>query len=126
LVKSILILRLGLMLVLLALSAPCAFAQGGTPVFQHVYVPPPAPTPARAHIPESEPIPQGWIIAGEAALALISAVVLIAATRAWRSSNLFDRKYRFPSGEPAALRFGGTRSGGFMATIEPAKNKKDA
>ncbi len=124
--KGKLILRLALMLLLLGVSAPRAFAQGGTPVFERVYVPPQPPTPARGRIPESEPIPQGWIIAGEAAVALISAAVLFAAARAWRSSNLFDRKYRFPSGEPTALRFGGTRSGGFMATIEPAKSKKDA
>ena len=124
--KGNLILRLAFMLMFLAVSAPRAFAQGGTPVFQRVYVPPPAPMQTRGRIPESEPIPQGWVIAGEATVTLIAAIGLIAAARAWRSSNLFDRKYRFPSGDPAALRFGGNRSGGFMAAVESSKNKKKA
>ena len=124
--KSIFILRLAILLAFLAIGLPRAFAQGGTPVFEHVYVPSPEETPARMHIPESEPIPQGWAIAGEAVVAIISVVVLIAASKAWHEANLFEWKYRFPSGEPAALRFGGNRSGGFMATIEPAKDEKDA
>ena len=124
--RSIFILRLAVLLVFLAISLPCVFAQGGTPVFEHVYLPPAAETPARVRMPQSEPLPQGWVYAGGAAVTLIAAVVLVAATRAWRASNIFERKHRFPSGEPAALRFGGNRSGGFMAAIEPAKNEKDA
>ena len=44
--------------------------------------------------------------------------IFYAASRAWRSSNVFDRQYRFPEGGEAALRFGATRSGGHMATIK--------
>ena len=124
--KAILILRLLFFLAVLAISPARSFAQGGTPIFEPRYAPPPpAETPVRGIIPE-RPIPKGWIIAGEAVVALIFAVVLIAAIRAWRSSNIFGRKYQFPSGEPAALRFGGTRSGGLMAVIEPAKGRKEA
>ena len=124
--KTILILRLLFLLAVLAISPGRSFAQGGTPIFQPRYAPPPPPEmPARGVIPE-QPIPKGLIIAVEAVVALIFAVVVIVAIRAWRSANIFGRKYRFPSGEPAALRFGGTRSGGFMAVIEPAKEKKDA
>jgi hypothetical protein len=125
-VKALLILRVAFLLAILAISVPRGFAQGGTPVFQRRYVPPPSETPVRGYEPESEPIPNGWIYAGEAVVVLLCAVVLIAAARAWRASNIFERQYRLPSGEPAARRFGGTRSGGFMAVIEPAKEREDA
>ena len=82
------------------------------------------PTP-RQYRPPSEPIPRGWIIAGAALAAFACSAVLYAATKAWRSANLFERKYRFPRGGDAALRFGGNRSGGLMAVIEP-KRKSDA
>ena len=119
----ILILRLAFLLMFLAMSSPCGFAQGGTPVFQRRYIPPVPEAPARQQIPDREPIPQWLVIAGEVLVALVSIVILIAAIRVWRESNVFGRQYRFPPGEPAALRFGGTRSGGFMAVIEPAKEK---
>jgi hypothetical protein len=63
---------------------------------------------------------------GAVALALIAAFLLYFAAKAWRASNIFGRKYRLPSPETAAVRFGGNRSGGLMATIEPAKDKMDA
>ena len=47
LVKGMLILRLAFLLAILALSSPHGFAQGGTPVFQRRYIPPPAETPRR-------------------------------------------------------------------------------
>lgn len=125
LVKGTHLLRLAFLLALLAISLPHSFGQGGTPVFIRRYVPPPEEAPVRGSPPESEPIPQGWIIAGEALAAVIGVAMLIAATKAWRSSNIFERKYQFPSGEPAARRFGGNRSGGRMAVIEPAKSKED-
>ena len=105
-------------------ASPCAFAQGGTPVFKRRYIPPPAETPARENIPEREPIPENWVNAMEAVLALGGLVILILAARAWRESNIFGRQYRFRADEPAARRLGGTRSGGFMAVIEPAKDKE--
>ncbi len=107
-----------------SVSVPSSFAQGGTPVFKRRYIPPPGETPPSQNIIERKPIPQGWITAGEVVLALIGAVMLIGAARAWRESNFFGRQYRFPLGEPAARRFGGTRSGGLMAVIEPRKDKK--
>lgn len=122
-VKVILILRLAFLLMFLTISSPRIFAQGGTPVFQRRYLPPAPEPPAREQIPDSEPIPEGWIFAGEAVLALGAVVILIAAARAWRESNIFGRQYRFPASESAARRFGGTRSGGLMAVIEPAKDK---
>jgi hypothetical protein len=125
-VKGTLVLRLAFLLAILAISVPRGFAQGGTPVFMRRYIPPPSETPVRGYIPESEPIPQGWIYAGDAVAITIGVVLLIAAAKAWRASNLFGRQYRFPSGEPATRRFGGTRSGGFMAVIEPVKGKEDA
>jgi hypothetical protein len=123
-VKGLLILRLAFVLMFLTISSPSGFAQGGTPVFRRRYIPPIPETPARQQVPEREPIPQGLIFAGEALVALVGAVILIAAIRAWRESNVFGRQYRFPLGEPAARRFGGTRSGGLMAVIEPAKGRK--
>ena len=124
---TILILRLSVLLVFWAISPTRSFAQGGTPTFEPRYAPPPPPeTPELSRIPESKPLPRGLVIAGEAVVALMFAVALIAAVREWRASNVFGRKYRFPSAEPAALRFGGTRSGGFMAVVEPAKEKKEA
>lgn len=43
---------------------------------------------------------------------------LVLAMRVWRSSNLFDRQYRFPEIESVAVRLGGTRSGGTMSVLE--------
>ena len=44
------------------------------------------------------------------------------ALRAWRSSNLFHREYRFPVPKNVALRLGASRSGGRMATADFAAN----
>jgi hypothetical protein len=44
------------------------------------------------------------------------------ALRAWRSSSLFQRQYRFPVPKDVALRLGASRSGGRMATIDFASN----
>jgi hypothetical protein len=115
-------LRLAFLLMFVIISLPHGFAQGGTPVFVerklHLEADPPPP----GRIPESEPLPQGLILAGAAVVAIAFAVVLVGAIRAWRASNVFGRTYRFPFPETADRRFGGTRSGGFMAVIEPAKN----
>jgi hypothetical protein len=57
------------------------------------------------------------LIAGAAVLLFVSVILLVRSVRAWRSSNLFDRQYRFPAPGPAALRFGGNRCGGQLATL---------
>ena len=124
--KTIPILRVAVLLAFLAISLPRGFAQGGTPVFVRRYIPPQPEAPARQNIPEREPIPQGWIYAIEAVGALLGAIVLFNAVRAWRASKVFERKYAFPSAEPAAVRFGGNCNGGLMAVIEPAKAEKNA
>lgn len=80
--------------------------------------PTPTPTPRRISLEEEEPIPTSWWVGGIAVAVLALIGILFAASRAWRSSNVFDRQYRFPEGDEAALRFGGTRSGGHMATIQ--------
>lgn len=80
--------------------------------------PTPAPTPRRISLEEEEPIPTFWWVGGIAIAVLALIGILFAASRAWRSSNVFDRQYRFPEGGKAALRFGGTRSGGHMATVQ--------
>jgi hypothetical protein len=52
-----------------------------------------------------------------AAVMLLSLIVLLFSIRAWRAGNLFDREYRFPPVASVAIRLGGNRSGGCMATI---------
>jgi hypothetical protein len=59
----------------------------------------------------------GWKIAIVAIVAMGGGFALAFSLRAWRSSNLFDRQYRFPAGK-TALRLGANKSGGCMATIE--------
>jgi hypothetical protein len=48
----------------------------------------------------------------------LATAALFVSMRAWRSSNLFDRQYRFPEIDRVALRLGGTRSGGCMAALD--------
>jgi hypothetical protein len=76
---------------------------------------------SHANAPASAP---GWHPRRRVWLALFGAVafagvaVLWVLAGVWRSANLFDHRYRFPEPkEPAALRFGATRCGGQMATI---------
>jgi hypothetical protein len=113
------------MLLLMQASAPEIAAQRPTPT-PRIFVPqpfgaipPPTPTPKRkfAKDDEEKPIARGWKIAGAIAAGLVTAGLFYFATRTWRSSNLFDREYLFPiEGEPA-VRFGGEKSGGHMATV---------
>jgi hypothetical protein len=65
----------------------------------------------------SRPLPLGWEITIALLVAGAVGTAIYFCLRAWRSSNLFDRQYRFPKMENAALRFGANKSGGFMATI---------
>jgi hypothetical protein len=48
---------------------------------------------------------------------IVVLIVLLFSIRAWRAGNLFDREYRFPPVASAAIRLGGNRSGGHMATL---------
>jgi hypothetical protein len=66
---------------------------------------------------DEKPIPREWIIGGVAATVLAIAGILYGSARAWHSSNIFDQQYRFPVNDNPALRFGGLRCGGHMATI---------
>ena len=75
------------------------------------------PPPRKVETVEEEPIPRAWIIGGVAAAVLALAGILYGSARAWHSSNLFDQQYRFPVNNKPALRFGGARCGGHMATI---------
>jgi hypothetical protein len=122
---------------LLCTEAAPLFAQlpappAATPEFtERPFGPIPAPTKepkAKAKdIEPSKPLPLGWKITIGAAIVLGTAGVLYGASKAWHSSNLFDREYRFPTGGTAALRFGGKRCGGHMATIrfgEPMSQPK--
>jgi hypothetical protein len=93
-----------------------------TPDFKdRPYGPLPAPTKepkAKPKDVERKPIPVGWLIGGAASAVLGIAGILYGASKAWHSSNLFDREYRFPTSRDAALRFGGKRCGGHMATVQ--------
>ena len=101
-----------------AISAPLAFAQPDPSIFdQRRYVPQETPRPQAERAPPRKPIPKAVLIAGTAVLLLVSGILLVKSVRAWRSSNLFDRQYRFPAPGPAALRFGANRCGGQLATL---------
>jgi hypothetical protein len=104
-----------------AISASLAPAQPDPSIFdQRRYAPqqqPPPPPHERMPAP-AKPIPRAALIAGATVLLLVSSILLLKSARAWRSSNLFDRQYRFPAPGPAALRFGGNRCGGQLATLE--------
>jgi hypothetical protein len=69
-------------------------------------------------VPHREPIPLAWKIAIALGVLAICSGLLLISMRVWRSSNLFDRQYRFPKASTAALRLGGNRSGGLMASIK--------
>jgi hypothetical protein len=73
---------------------------------------------ARAQRAPSKPIPLGWKITIVATGFAVAASALLFSVRAWRSSNLFDREYRFPPVKSAALRLGANKSGGSMATVD--------
>ncbi|MEO5722485.1 MAG: hypothetical protein ABIR71_13595 [Chthoniobacterales bacterium] len=96
-------------------------------------LPPPTATPApkRIILEDKEPIPRSWWIGGIAAAVLFLAGILYGTARASRIANLFGRQFRFPKSENVALRFGGMRSGGHLATIRfgdgpPLSKTKDS
>lgn len=102
------------------ISIPLALAQPDPSMFdQRRYIAPETPPPRGERLPSpSRSIPRAVLIAGAALLLLVSGIVLFKSARAWRSSNLFDRQYRFPPPGPVALRFGGSRCGGQLATLK--------
>jgi hypothetical protein len=65
----------------------------------------------------SKPLSRMSKLGVAASVMLVSLVVLLFSIRAWRAGNLFDREYRFPRVASVAIRLGGDRSGGCMATI---------
>jgi hypothetical protein len=67
--------------------------------------------------PSRKPIPVQWKIAIVLAVVVIASGALWISIRVWGSANLFDRQYRFPAPDTAALRLGANRSGGHSATI---------
>jgi hypothetical protein len=72
---------------------------------------------ARAQRAPSKPIPLHWKVTIVATGLVVAASALLLSVRTWRSSNLFDREYRFPAVTNVALRLGANKSGGCMATI---------
>lgn len=106
-----------------------------SPIFraqQFGVIPRPTPTPTRrvAAEPEEEakPIPRSWVIGGAIAAVVALGGLSYLATRVWRSSNLFDREYRFPVTRDAAIRLGAERCGGHMAVVQfgkPRSKTKD-
>jgi hypothetical protein len=68
----------------------------------------------------SGPLRPGWKIAGAIVAILIvaaCATALFFAVRAWRSSSLFHRQYRFPEVPDAPARLGAAKSGGCVAVL---------
>lgn len=125
-VKMFFVLRLAALMTFCSLTLPSAFGQGGTPHFDDThFVPQERGEPLRLEAP-SKPIPRSWLISGAGVSLLLAGAVLYFAIKAWRSSNVFERKYHFPPAGQAALRFGGKRSGGFMAASESANEKRNA
>jgi hypothetical protein len=115
--------RIALLLsILLGLFASTLFSQTEAPT-------PEVPSAfARAQRVPSKPIPLSWKIAIATTALAVAASTLLFSMRAWRSSNLFDREYRFPAAANVALRLGANKSGGCMATIDfsGGKNPRDS
>lgn len=79
--------------------------------------PPTQPPPKYFSDEEEKPIPREWVIGGSIAAVIIVGLILYGSARAWRRSNIFDQQYHFPPNRKPALRLGGSRCGGNMATL---------
>ena len=103
-----------------ALPAQSPPASPSPPLFQdRPFGPKPAPTPPRPSVARTEAgesMSRSWIVAGAALGALAGGALLFFGFRASRMARLFGRQYRFPVRSKVALRLGGERSGGLMAT----------
>ena len=99
------------------------------PVFQdRPFGPRPAPTPPRPSVVRMktrEPLPRAWILGGVAFGSFACAGVLFFGIRVWRASRLFGRQHLFPVRDNVALRLGGERSGGLIATSRFGSEAKD-
>ena len=73
---------------------------------------------AQSEVVQRRPVPLPWKIAIAVVVTVGAGFVLAFSMRAWRSSNLFDRQYRFPAVADVRFRLGGNKSGGCMAVIE--------
>lgn len=109
--------------ILTAVPAPLAFSQPGpNPFDDDRFLASQTPTPTASVLapeqpPAKKPMPRTLKTSIVATLIVACLVVLAFAVRAWRTGNLFDREYRFPSVPSAAIRLGAKRSGGCMAAI---------
>lgn len=104
---------------LFAITSATALAQSSAELMGKRHLPPQPPEKPEYHPtePPSEPIPEGWIIAGAGLAAAAVVALLYRSVRVWRSSDIFDREYRISPVESPALRLGAKRNGGQMATI---------
>ena len=81
--------------------------------------PKPAPTAPRPSVVRQNPVkpwPRQLILPAAAGGALVGAALLIFGVRAWRRVRIFDRQYVFRVRDEVALRLGGERSGGMVAS----------
>jgi hypothetical protein len=108
--------RLALLLSILSLAVvPIAFSQTNGQ-------PPSTPSVTPGQLVETQsrspkPLSRMSKLGVAATAMLVSLIVLLFSIRAWRAGNLFDREYRFPPVASVAIRLGGSKSGGCMATI---------
>ena len=96
------------------------------PVFEpRPFGPAPPPTPPQPSVVRSQPpnpLPRKWIVGAGAFGAVAGGALLFFGIRAWRTSRLFGRQYRFPVPKDIPLRLGGERSGGSLATARFGEN----
>ena len=96
------------------------------PVFEpRPFGPAPPPTPPQPTVVRNvspNPLPRKWIVGAGALATVAGGALLFFGIRVWRTSRLFGRQYRFPVPDEVALRLGGERSGGLLATARFGEN----